>query len=99
MHPALSNLERGRAAGEARGVAMYVVCWTTGASEGRLRTGTFFLGQPNLSGLTTAPAFPRFYAIVAAPTNLCELALGQTPFGRCQGNCLNAALVLCDRPS
>ena len=22
----------------------------------------FFLGQPNLSGLATAPAFPRFYA-------------------------------------
>jgi hypothetical protein len=35
---------------------------------------------------------------VAAPTNLCELALGQTPFGRCHGNCLNAALVLRDRP-
>jgi hypothetical protein len=26
------------------------------------------------------------------------VAARQTPFGRCHGNCLNAALVLCDRP-
>jgi hypothetical protein len=60
MHPALSNLETGRAAVEARGVAMYVGRQVHPRDAyGR---EPFFLGQPNLSGLTTAPAFPRFYA-------------------------------------
>jgi hypothetical protein len=50
------------------------------------------------SGISAFLCRQGLKAIVAAPTNLCELALGQTPFGRCHGNCLNAALVLCDRP-
>jgi hypothetical protein len=50
------------------------------------------------SGISAFLCSQGLKAIVAAPANLCEVALVQTPFGRCHGNCSNAALVLRDRP-
>jgi hypothetical protein len=102
MHPALSNLERGRAAVKARGVAIYVGRQVhprdAYGREPFFSRSAEFEWPHDGSGISAFLCRQDLKAIVAAPTNLCELALGQSPFGRCHGNCLNAALVLCDRP-